>query len=238
MNIQVIFIIAFMALVYGGVMYFMYAKKKKMKATMQNTDFKAEFRNAEIYKTNFLNGDLRFLSEQMNGKPLDAFNFANLEYTNKSAMKDGMKDVLKSAATLGTVKYHTVQTPKYMVLSNSDLHLLDTDTEGEISNHLVFDQERLSQSTISEIPLEGMIKAFAKQKGDQVKAYKIALATDDKPIELIIFSALLFTHVNTGTNMLSMNMEKLVQENVIANDFLKKLGERHSNLKVEVPIFA
>ena len=232
----IILIIAFMVIFYGGVMYFMYTKKQKMKQTMQSTDFKAEFQKAETYRSNFLNGELGFLKGQMDGKPIDAFNFANLEYSNKSAIKDGMKDSLKSMATLGTVRYHTVQTPKYLILSNDELHLLDTDTEGDISNHLVFDSQRLSRSSLIEIPAQGTIKAFAKQKGDEVKAYKISLATDDKPIELLLFSALIFTHVNTGANMLSMDMQKVVQENVIANDFLKKLGDRYPNLKVAVPI--
>jgi len=232
----VIFIIGFMVLFYGGVMYFMYAKKQKMKQTMQSTDFKSEFQRAETYKSNFLNGEYSYLKAQMEGKPIDAFNFANLEYTNKTAMKDGMKDSLKSMATLGTVRYHTVQTPKYLILSNDELHLLDTDTEGDISNHLVFDSQRLSQSSLVEISNQGTMKAFAKQKGDEVKAYKISLATDDKPIELILFSALVFTYVNTASNMLSMDMQKVVQENVIANDFLKKLGDKYPNLKVAVPI--
>lgn len=236
MSLQIIFIIVFMVLVYGGVMYFMYTKKQKMKQTMQHTDFKSEIQNADRYKTDFLNSDLKFLKEQMNGKPIDAFNFGSMEYTNKSAVKDGMKDALKGMATLGTVKFHTVQTAKYFILSGAELHLLDTNAEGEISSHLVFDKQRLAQSNLTEIPLEGMIKAFAKQKGDQVKAYKIALATDGDPIVLNLFSALLFTHVNTGSNMLSMNMQKLVQENVIANDFLQKLGDKYPNLKVQVPI--
>lgn len=236
MSTEVIFIIAFMALVYGGIMFFMYTKKKKMKETMQNTNFKSEFNNADRYKSEFLNKDLSFLKDQMNGKPIDAFNFGSMEYTNKSAIKDGMKDALKGMATLGTVRFHTVQTPKYFILSGEELHLLDTDVEGEISNHLVFNKDRLSQSSLTEIPLEGMIKAFAKQKGDQVKAYKISLATDGENIELNMFSALLFTHVNTGSNMLSTNMQKVVQENVIANDFLKKLGDRYPNLRVDIPI--
>lgn len=232
----IFFIIGFMVLFYGGVMYFMYAKKQKMKQTLQSTDFKSEFQRAETYKSNFLNGEYSYLKAQMNGKPIDAFNFANLEYSGAAAIKDGMKDSLKSMATLGTVRYHTVQTPKYLILSNDELHLLDTDTDGDISNHLVFDSQRLSQSSLIEIPQQGTTKAFAKQKGDDVKAYKISLATDDKPIELVLFSALIFTHVNTASNLLSMDMQKVVQENVVANDFLKKLGDKYPNLKVAVPI--
>ncbi|RZK54875.1 MAG: hypothetical protein EOO87_09320, partial [Pedobacter sp.] len=95
-----------------------------------------------------------------------------------------------------------------------------------------FDATRLQASSIAEIPLEGMIKAFAKQKGDNIKAYRISLATDGSPIELIMFSALLFTYANVGASTFSLNVQKNIEEIVIANDFLKKLGEKYSNLKV------
>jgi len=229
---SVIPIIVGMIVIYGGIFYFMRLKKRKQQELFQNTDFRAEMSNAEIYKNKFLNAELAFLSKQMESKPIDAFNYANLDYSTKSSIKDGIKDSLKGMATLGTVKFHTVQTPKYLILSGTDLHLIDTDTDGEISNHLIFNSLRLQQSSISEIPLEGMIKAFAKQKGDDVKAFKISLATDGDAIELIMFSALLFTFANTGTNALSLDMQKMLQEIVIANDFLKKLGERYANLKV------
>ncbi|UIR54933.1 hypothetical protein LZQ00_11650 [Sphingobacterium sp. SRCM116780] len=200
----------------------------------QSTDFVAEMNNAENYKTKFLNAELSFLTKQMEGRSIDAFNYGNLDYSTKDSVKDGLKDGLKSMATLGTVKFHTVQTPKYLILSGSDLHLLDTDTEGEISNHLIFNASRLEKSTISEIPLEGMIKAFAKQKGDNVKAYKISLATDGNPIELIIFSALVFTYATSGASAFSLNTQKNLEEIIIATDFLKKIGAKYANLKVDI----
>lgn len=232
MSSTVIFIIIGMVAIYGGIFYFMHLKKQKQKDLFLNTDFRAEMRNADTYKNNFLNSELAFIPKQMDGKVIDAINYANINYTTKDSIKDGLKDGLKGMATLGTVRFNTVQTPKYLILSVADLHLLDTDTDGEISNHLVFDAGYLQRSTITEIPLEGMIKAFAKQKGDNVKAFRISLATDGNPIELIIFSALLFTYANTGASMFSLNAKKTLEEIIIANDFLKKLGDRYPNLKV------
>lgn len=232
MNSTVIFIIVAMIAIYGGIFYFMQMKKKKQKEMFLNTDFKAEMSNASNYRNNFLRSELSFIPKQMEGQPIDAFNYANMDYSTKDSIKDGVKDSLKGLATLGTVKFHTVQTPKYLILSGADLHLLDTDTDGEISNHLVFDANRLQASSISEIPLEGIIKAFAKQKGDNVKAYRISLATEGGAIELILFSALLFTYANAGASAFSLNVQKNLEEIVIANDFLKKLGDRYPNLKV------
>lgn len=232
MSSSVIMIIVGMVAIYGGILYFMHLKKKKQKEMFLNTDFKAEMNNASTYKSNFLNSELSFLPKEMEGKLIDAFNYASIDYSTKDSIKDGLKDGLKGMTTLGTVKFHTVQTPKYLILSGSDLHLLDTDTDGEISNHFVFDPAHLQASSIAELPLKGMIKAFAKQKGDDVKAFKISLATDGGPIELIMFSALVFSYANTGVSAFSLNVQKNIQEIIIANDFLNKLGERYPNLKV------
>lgn len=99
-----------------------------------------------------------------------------------------MKDKLKGMATLGTVRFNTVQTPKYLVLSGDNLHLFDTDTDGEIDNHFVFNQARLENSRLIAIPMEGQVQAQAQARGNNVKAYKLSLQTDEKPVELIIYS--------------------------------------------------
>lgn len=236
MSTQVIYIIIFMVVIYVAIFGFMTLKKKRQKEYLNKIDFKTELTKAESYKKEYLNSNLSFVAKQMKGKQIDAFNFANINYTAKDSIKDGLKDGLKGMATLGTVKFHTVQTPKYLILSGSDLHLLDTDTDGDISNHLIFNSLRLEKSELIEIPLKGSIKAYANQKGELTKAYKLLLSTDDEPIELIIFSALIFTHTTSETNMLSLNSSKNVKEIVIANDFLKKLGKKYTNLRVSLPI--
>ena len=137
-------------------------------------------------------------------------------------------------ATLGTVRFNTVQTPKYLVLSGNSLHLFDTDTEGEIDRHLVFNQSRLENSRLTEIPMEGQVKAQAQARGNNVKAYKLSLQTDDKPIELIIYSFQIFTNIPE----IPTDPQETVQAIVIGNDFLKQLGDRYPNLKVSLPIFS
>ena len=232
MSTTLIIVLVAMVAIYGGIFYFMQIKKKKQAEMFLNTNFSAEMNKAAIYKNNFLNGELSFISEQMEGKMIDAFNYASLNYTTKDTIKDSLKDSLKGMATLGTVRFHSVQTPKYLVLSGDDLHLFDTDTDGEISSHFVFKPARLLVSSITEIPLEGTIKAYARQKGDQVKAFRISLATDESPIELILFSALLFSYPKKGLSAFSLNVQKNLEEIIIGNDFLKKLGNRYPNLRV------
>ena len=130
--IPVIFIV-----LYLGYWFYMKNKNSKQAQVVNNTDFKAEFANAEQYKKLCLNSDLSFLKEAMGEEKIDAFNYASNEYGVASALKDGMKDKLKGMATLGTVRFNTVQTPKYLVLSGDNLYLFDTDTDGEIDNHVV-----------------------------------------------------------------------------------------------------
>ena len=202
-------------------------KNSKQAQVVNNTDFKAEFANAEQYKKLCLNSDLSFLKEAMGEEKIDAFNYASNEYGVASALKDGMKDKLKGMATLGTVRFNTVQTPKYLVLSGDNLHLFDTDTDGEIDNHFVFNQARLENSRLIAIPMEGQVQAQAQARGNNVKAYKLSLQTDEKPVELTIYSCLIFTNIPE----IPTDLQETIQDIIIGNDFLKQLGDKYPNFE-------
>ena len=220
MSIYTLIPIIFIVL-YAGYWYYVKNKNSQQAQVVNNTDFKAEFANAERYKNSVLTSELPFLQEEMKQEKIDAFNYASTEYGVGSALKDGVKDKLKGMATLGTVRFNS-------------LHLFDTDTEGEIDRHLVFNQSRLENSRLTEIPMEGQVKAQAQARGNNVKAYKLSLQTDDKPIELIIYSCLIFTNIPE----IPTDPQETVQAIVIGNDFLKQLGDRYPNLKVSLPIFS
>lgn len=233
MSFYPIIVIACIAF-YGG--YYFYTKRRNAQQAekVNATDFKTEFKNAEKYKDKYLNSDLSFLKEAMGEEKIDAFNYASNEYGVASALKDGMKDKLKGMATLGTVRFNTVQTPKYLVLSGDNLHLFDTDTDGEIDNHFVFNQARLENSRLIAIPMEGQVQAQAQARGNNVKAYKLSLQTDEKPVELIIYSCLIFTNIPE----IPTDPQETIQDIIIGNDFLKQLGDKYPNLKVSLPIFS
>ena len=146
---------------------------------------------------------------------------------------DIVKDKLKGMATLGAVRFTTVQTPKYLVLSGKNLHLFDTDTDGEIDRHFIFDAARLENSRLTKLPLTGSVQAQAQARGNNIKAYKLSLQTDDKPVELIIYSCLIFTNIAE----IPTNPQETIEAIIIANDFLKQLGDLYPNLKVSLPIF-
>lgn len=62
----------------------------------------------------------------------------------------------------------------------------------------------------------------------------IRLRTDsDKPVELIIYSCLIFTNIAE----IPTNPQETIEAIIIANDFLKQLGDLYPNLKVSLPIF-
>ena len=174
MSIYTLIPIIFIVL-YAGYWYYVKNKNSQQAQVVNNTDFKAEFANAERYKNSVLTSELPFLQEEMKQEKIDAFNYASTEYGVGSALKDGVKDKLKGMATLGTVRFTTVATPKYLVLSGDKLHLFDTDTDGEIDKHLIFEPTQLKNSRLAVYPLEGQIKAQAQARGKNVKAYKLSL---------------------------------------------------------------
>lgn len=219
---------------YMGYMFYVKRRNAQQAEAVNKADFKTEFAKAADYRKNFLSTDLSFLQKAMGTDPVDAFNYASVEYGIGNVLKDGLKDKLKSAATLGTVRFTSVHTAKYLVLSGDNLHLLDTDTDGDIDRHLVFNRPRLENSRLTEYPLEGQVKAQAQARGNNVRAYKLSLQTDEKPLELIVYSCLIFTHIPE----VSANPQETVQAVVIANDFLKQLGDKYPNLKVQLPIFS
>ena len=213
MSIYTLIPIVFIAL-YLGYWFYIKNKNSQQAQIVSNTDFKAEFANAEKYKNHFLTSELPFLKKAMEQEKIDAFNYASNEYGVASALT-------------------TVQTPKYLVLSGKNLHLFDTDTDGEINRHFIFDAARLENSRLTELPLTGSVQAQAQARGNNVKAYKLSLQTDDKPVVLIIYSCLIFTNIAE----IPTNPQKTIEAIIIANDFLKQLGDLYPNLKVSLPIF-
>lgn len=221
-------------ILYLGYWFYVKSKNSQQTQVVDRTDFKVEFANASQYKSQYLTSGFSFLKKAMGQNPVDAFNYANAERNMTNVLKDGMKDKLKGMATLGTVRFSTVVTPKYLVLSGDTLHLFDTDTDGEIDRHLVFEPARLETARLTAYPLEGQIKAQAQARGKNVKAYKLSLPTDEKTIELILYSCLIFTDIPE----IPTDAKETVKDIVIANDFLKQLGDRYPNLKVQLPIFS
>ena len=219
---------------YIGVFIYMKKKKAAQKEELAKTDFQQEINNAGVYRDQWLSKKWKFLREEMKMQPIDANNYANFSYTTKDSLKDGMKDSIKSLATLGMVRYNTVQTPNYLILSGKELHFFKLEPDDSVGVHLVIDADKLRNSSISSTSLSKSELAYAKQKGDIVKGYKLTLQTNEKPLELVVFSALIFTFPYE----MKANIFDSAKDNVIsiaiASDFLIKLGKLYPNLKVDL----
>ena len=95
MSIYTLIPIIFIVL-YAGYWYYVKNKNSQQAQVVNNTDFKAEFANAERYKNSVLTSELPFLQEEMKQEKIDAFNYASTEYGVGSALKDGVKDKPRS----------------------------------------------------------------------------------------------------------------------------------------------
>lgn len=227
-----IYIIAVFVLIYV-VIFFLYKNRmRKMNDTFANLDLQSEARNAKTYQLNYLDGSYDFIKAQMGANPIDAFTAARSEHTATDQAKDIGKNLLKGAATLGTVRFRTVHTPKYLVLSGDSLHLIDTDKDGDVSDHLVFDRQRLSNSLIQETTKQTGNKWTQQTFGNYpLRSYKLSLSTDAKPIILDLNSALMDVGTQNQASV-ALKVEDVVAQFVVGGDFLNKLGEKYPNLKV------
>ena len=178
-----------------------------------------------------LDTDYSFVRKQLKDIPVDAFTIANLVYTATDQAKDVAKSALKSFATLGTVRFNTVQTPKFLALSGEELHLLDTDISGDISKHLIFDKGRLHNAVMAELPFSKTETMQAKFFGTIPRRYKFTLETENKNIDLMLFDTLANTFADAKRNPFSTATEAHVKRFVVGNYFLKKLGEKIPSLK-------
>lgn len=217
------------------IVFFMYMqnKRKKLVQAFADIDIYNEMQHAAQYKEEALRNDHAFIRAQLQGKSIDTFTVAAKQHTGKDMAKDVAKDTLKSMATLGTVRYTTVQTPKYLVLSGDELHLLDIDTDGDVDRHLVFDRNRLEASTLEEIPLTRVQAAQAKGigAGELLKCYKLSLQTDSGLLILNLYNMML-APVTTAQEMFTQSGDKMRRNYVIGMDFLDRLGEKYRNLKI------
>lgn len=233
MSGSVIWIVVFFAVFYIGIFIWMRNRKQKLKAAFENLDIEQELIRADQIKSEKMVKDFAFLNKHLVGKPIDAFTIAMNEHTTKDAVKDAAKDALKSMATLGTVKYTTVQTPKYLVLSGDELHLLDTDTDGEVSKHLVFESHRLNNSTIVEVASTGLQNTQTKSMGMEkmMKSYRLELNTDNGYIPFTVYNIMMSNLASAGSGF-TITPDAVIKNYVVGVDFLKKLAQKYPNLKV------
>ena len=159
----------------------------------------------------FYDADMNEYMKQLNGKKMIAASCIFHLPDTKEFLKDGAKNFLKSMLTLGTVKFNTVYVPTPLILAEDGLHVLELDTDMDVKNHYILENERLAEAKISSYEdKEGM-----KQLGDNARFFE--LCTEFYP---------------TGEIYTVYPLEKKIVAGAAGRYFLKKLGEHFPNLQV------
>lgn len=233
MDISMIVFLCILPFFYVGVYIYMKKKKKAQTELIANTNPEEALQKADSYKENLISKKLEFLRKEMAGKPIDAINYASLPYTAADSIKDGMKNSLKSLATLGLVRYTTVITPIYLILSGENLHMIQLSPSDEIENHYVFDPIQLRQATIQKAKLTAVDKGYINREGDDLKVYELIMRINNEELILKLYTSLIFTFSNEIGGNVFKNAESFLQERTIALQFFDQLGKRYSNLNVK-----
>ena len=96
-------------------------------------------------------------------------------HDTKEFLKDGAKNFLKRMLTLGTVRFNTVYVPTPLILAEDGLHVLELDTDMDVKNHYILENERLAEAKISSYEdKEGM-----KQLGDNARFFMLSFPSQN-----------------------------------------------------------
>lgn len=213
-----------------GIVSFLLSKKKmkQLNDSYNNLDLLEVTNKAKTYQKDLIESGYDFLLKNMDDDRVDAWTAGFLEHGVKDEVMDQATNLLKGMATLGTVRFKTVHTAKYLLISGKNVHLLDTDKEGEICTHLVFDENRMRNAKIQEIPELSKGATLGKFP---LKYYKIIFETHKKSISIVVSN--LFSDINyTPTS----SIEDQIDNFGMGNYFLHILGQNFPNLKISTDI--
>lgn len=171
----------------------------------------------------FINDKFGMCIEHLDDKRVLGVNYVYYIPSMKEYFKSAGKDLLRSAMTLGTVKYTTVETPTPLLLTADGLHIFDLSVEGKVKRHLMFNNSRLENATLTPLPDEQAPKLLV----DCAKFYNLQVPCEDQVREIKIC-----TVVYTPTEQF-FNYNKLqrVLAYAAGKEFFKALEEKYPNLK-------
>ncbi|QXP61657.1 hypothetical protein [Olleya sp. HaHaR_3_96] len=212
------------AIVFSLGIFMMFYMMKKNKTHISNEDIDKEKLNIDQYQKELLDKDYSYIKKWMKNASIDAFTSASIPYTGIDKAKDVGKDLLKSALTLGTVKYTTVETPSFVTLSEGKMHYFSTDVDGDLKEHLIFNSDRLSHATVTLEP--------TKTKNVLGDKYLFTFDIDGQVSTIAIHNTLTF---NAGVSSMfgSSYSKTLTKNKVVGDEFYTKISALYPNLKVK-----
>ena len=210
-------------IVIAGLVISQIYKRKVTKKALERSKAEEAARNFSdsdievLYKSDFAE-----CIKHLEGKKVLAANYVYHLPDAKEHMKTAGKDVLKSALTLGTVKFTTVQVPVPLLLAEDGLHIFQLNTEEKVTKHMLFGNDRLLQATIrkeneTRIPTE---------LGDAADFFTLSIPSDEGMRELYLCSVL----YPTQTKFLTYNPYRRLLAYATGKHFFKVLAEKFPNL--------
>lgn len=172
----------------------------------------------------FYDADMNEYMKQLNGKKMIAASCIFHLPDTKEFLKDGAKNFLKRMLTLGIVRFNTVYVPTPLILAEDGLHVLELDTDMDVKNHYILENERLAEAKISSYEdKEGM-----KQLGDNARFFMLSFPSQNGVKEFELCTEF----YPTGEIYTVYPLEKKIVAGAAGRYFLKKLGEHSPNLQV------
>jgi hypothetical protein len=216
--------------------FFSIVMTKKYKAASQEINIDQERLKYQQYKNELLKNDFSYVKDWMKGKPIDAFTSISFPKSDtnevKQMVKDGMKNMALSAVG---IRLQRVETYCFAVLSNKDLHIFTTDVEGELNQHLVFDNARLDAAVLQ---YTGVRKSALSINTKASEAYlpKVHLITfniDEAPLQIELHDRLRFEA--TASDMFSVKkmQANIIKYMVVGEQFVKALETKYPNLEIQ-----
>lgn len=217
-----------------GIAYMVYMNKTNAQA-QANFNRPEELANLEQTKTEILNDELDYVKGWMNGEKIDALTSMRIPLGVKGHAKEIAKNAAKSMAWAAVgvkAKHQTVEIDQFAVLSDKELHLLFRDLEGDLKNHVIMDEKTLRNARLEKMEsgmnstIERGLGASMAAKGNN--AHTLKYTAEDGSEKFID----LYSHIIIN-NAFGVNAQyKQLQANLLAEDFIVKLGEVYPNLKV------
>ena len=170
-----------------------------------------------------INADFGVCIQHLDDKKVLGANYIYHLPDMKEHMKNAGKDVLKSALTLGTVKYTTVQVPMPLLLTEDGLHLFELDVEEKVKRHLMFDNSRMENATLTPFANDRV----PQELGDSAKFYKLKVPSEEGVREITLCTVL----YPTQQKYIAYNKYRRLLAYAVGKKFFKALEEKYPNLK-------
>lgn len=224
-------------LLIGAIMTYVVNLQHK-KAT-KNINMDALRQDKEQVAQEFIDRQVPYLKQWMKTSPIDACTSAMLPSDMGDFVKTVIKDRIKQSLTYDNT--NTVETPAFFILSGENLHFINTDKDNDLSEHIVFEAQKLQHA---EIKFAGAKKELGLNVAvlsgnDYPKVYDIIIPSEKgkstlQAIDRIVNSSFTDTDITQLFKGGEKNALDMAKAKITSEYFFEKLGEFYPHLKVEV----